>query len=415
VPPQEVENSSPRSDLLRSGLLTVLALASFLLLLGLGCRARHHLATASTGGDTRLLIGGREPVVLNRSQSDGGLVPEFVSATLLPGRGMNVLQLTAYLPGTGVVSLLDSPSPDQIDPLLANAAADRNGAVTAGFGGSFLLPLDSRTSGTLSADGQSLTLPWHGQTLSLPVDLPATPGTPPIASNGLFNAQAASSVEVDALPDGEMATAVYEPGDFGGRWPSTTRVTVMVTLTRKDVDLTVTALNTGSAPEPMAIGWRPFFSIPSGHREQALLHLPMIDHLLNVGGLPTGRIQPVAGTPYDFTARDGAMLGAQPLDDTFVHIHSDGLLDNDPSAELRDRAAQYGLRITPRSSSIRVFHVTAPAAGPTLSITPRMSLDDPFSRQWQEDPGVVTLAPGDSVEWKVQLELFLPTQTSIIP
>jgi hypothetical protein len=44
-----------------------------------------------------------------------------------------------------------------------------------------------------------------------------------------------------------------------------------------------------------------------------------------------------------------------------------------------------------------------------------MSLDDPFSKQWQEDSGIVTLAPGDSVTWKVRLELFLPAQTSIIP
>src|SRR6202044_2583705 len=99
-------------------------------------------------------------------QSDGGLVPEFVSATLLPGRGMNLLQLTAYLPGTGVVSLLDAPSPDQINPLLADIAADRNGAVTAGFGGSFLLPFDSRTTGTLSGDRQNISISWHGHTLS---------------------------------------------------------------------------------------------------------------------------------------------------------------------------------------------------------------------------------------------------------
>jgi galactose mutarotase-like enzyme len=394
-------------------MLTVLALASFLLLLGLGCRSRHHQSAPDSTSAPRLLIGGREPIVLNRPQSDGGLVPEFVSATLLPGRGMNLLQLTAYLPGTGVVPLLDSPSPDQINSLLANAAADTNGAVTAGFGGAFLLPLDSRTTGTLSADGQSITIPWHGRTLTLPVDIP---GTPPIASNGLFNAQAASSVEVDALPDGEMATAVYEPGDFDGRWPSTTRVTVAIMLTRKDMTLTVTALNTGSDPEPMAIGWRPFFTIPSGHRGEMLLHLPAADRIqLGPGGLPTGHIQPVAGTPYDFTAIDGALLGAQPLDDSFVHLKNGGLMDNGPAAELRDRSAQYGLRIVPQSSNIKVFHVTAPTARPALSVTPQMSMDDPFSKQWQEDSGVATLAPGDSIEWKVQLELFLPTQSSIIP
>lgn len=409
---QEVENSSPRSDLLRSGMLTVLALASFLLLLGLGCRTRHHSA-GPPPPNTRLLIGGREPIVLDRPQSDGGLVPEFVSATLLPGRGMNLLQLTAYLPGTGIVPLLDSPATDQINSLLTNTAADNNGAVTAGFGGPFLLPFDSRTTGTLSDDGQSISIPWHGRTLSLPVD---GAGTPPIASNGLFNAQAASSVEVDAVPDGEMATAVYEPGDFGGRWPSTTRVTVLVSLTRKTVDLTVTALNTGKKSEPMAIGWRPFFSIPSGHRSGTMLRLPLADRLLtDADHLPTGKDQPIESTPYDFTGHDGAALGTLALDDSFTHLHTRGIVDTTPAAEMRDRSSQYGMRIVPLSSHIKVLHVTTPANKPVLSISPQMSVENPFSKQAPEEAGVVTLEPGDSVEWKVRLELFLPTQSSIIP
>jgi galactose mutarotase-like enzyme len=321
---------------------------------------------------------------------------------------MNLLQLTAYLPGTGVVPLLDSPDPDQIPALLANTAADRNGAITAGFGGAFLLPFDGPTSGTPTADGKSLTLPWHGKTLTLPADNRG------VASNGLFNAQAASSVEVDAIPDGEMATAIYEPGDFEGAWPSTTRVTIVVTLARKDVDLTVTALNTGSASEPMAIGWRPFLSLPSGHRSVALLHMPPSDRVpYGSSGLPTDKAVPVTGTPYDFTAHEGTALGSLPLNDSFTHIHSGGILDISPAAELRDKSAQYGLRLIPVSSNVKVFHVTAPADKPVLSITPQMSDGSPFGSP--EDAGVVTLAPGDSVEWHLRLEIFLPTQSSIIP
>jgi len=325
---------------------------------------------------------------------------------------MNLLQLTAYLPGTGVVSLLDAPDPDQINPLLANTAADRNGAVTAGFGGAFLLPFDSRTSGPLSDDGENITIPWHGSTLKLPVD---GPGKPAVASNGLFNTQAATAVEVDALPDGEMATSTFEPGDFGGRWPSTTRATVVVTLTRKAVDLTVTATNTGDHSEPMAIGWRPFFAIPSGHRTETLLHLPQADRIqTDSDGLPTGKMLPVTGTPYDFTVHDGAPLNRLALDDGFANLKT-GIVDNGPTAELRDRDAQYGLRIVPLSTTIKYFHVTGAAGKSILSITPQMSLDDPFSKRWQQETGVVTLAPGDSVEWHVRLEIFLPTQSSIIP
>jgi len=325
---------------------------------------------------------------------------------------MNLLQLTAYLPGTGVVPLLDAPETDQINPLLANSSADRNGAVTADFGSPFLLPFDSRTTGTLSDDGRNISVPWHGSTLKLPLD---APGGSPVASNGLFNAQAATSVEVDALPDGEMATSIFEPGDFGGSWPSTTRVTVIVTLARKAVDLTVTALNTGDQPEPMAIGWQPFLAVPSGHRSEVLLHLPQSERVqTGADGQPTGKLQSVDGTPFDFTAHDGLALNRTALDDSFTNLKS-SLVENGPTAEIRDRAAQYGLRITPLTSSIKVFHVSTASSKPVLSIAPRMSLDDPFSKRWQQETGVVTLAPGDSVEWHVRLEIFLPTQSSIIP
>jgi len=40
----------------------------------------------------------------------GGTMPEFLSVTMLPGRGMNVLQIKAYIPGKGEVNLLASPS-----------------------------------------------------------------------------------------------------------------------------------------------------------------------------------------------------------------------------------------------------------------------------------------------------------------
>ncbi|HEY0306574.1 MAG TPA: hypothetical protein VGB94_00285 [Acidobacteriaceae bacterium] len=346
----------------------------------------------------RLLIGGREPVVLTRPQSDGGLLPEFTSATLLPGRGMNLLQLTVYLPGTGMVPVFVSPEPDQINPMLTNPDTDRNGAVTAGFGGSLQLPLAGRITGKLSADGQSISIPWHGKTLTLPTDAAGAP----ISSNGLFNNQLPTALEVDALPDGEMSTAVFEPGDFGGHWPSTTRVTVVTTLMRKTMDITITALNTGNQPEPMNIGWRPFFAIPSGQRSQLQLHLPPADRAeTDARGEFTGQTLPLANTPYDFTAHDGAALGSRALDATFAHVHSSPMQDS-PTAELVDRIGNYGLRLTLLSPSIKVLHVLAPSDKPVVSIAPRMGLGS------QSADGLTTLQPGDSIEWKIRLEIFRP-------
>ena len=56
------------------------------------------------------VLAGRTLFSCERSQIGGGSRPEFLSATLLPGRGMNVLQITAYLPHKGEVSLLASPT-----------------------------------------------------------------------------------------------------------------------------------------------------------------------------------------------------------------------------------------------------------------------------------------------------------------
>jgi len=361
-------------------------------LLAVGCRTRHlHLYHAVDS--PQLLIGGREPVVLTRPQSDGGMVPEFISATLLPGRGMNLLLLTAYLPGTGMVPVFASPEPEAIPALLVNPEDDRAGAATASFGGSFVLPVDGRVAGTLSADGQTISIPWHGRTLTLPAD---TAGKP-VSTNGLFNTQAPVSLEVDALPDGEMSTAVFEPGDFNGQWPSTTRITVVTTLNRKTVDIQVTALNTGTQPEPMNIGWRPFFAIPSGQRGQLQLRLPAADPLDAT----------VSGDP-DFTARGGAALGSRNLDATYTHLRA-GLMQDDPAAEMVDRLGNYGLRLTILSPVIKVLHVAAPAGKPVITISPRMGADNPFSRQTE---GVTTLAPGDSIEWKIRMEIFHPSHAN---
>ncbi len=43
-------------------------------------------------------IGGQDVVTLSRGRSGTGSTPEFLSATLLPGRGMNMFQITAWIP-----------------------------------------------------------------------------------------------------------------------------------------------------------------------------------------------------------------------------------------------------------------------------------------------------------------------------
>ena len=132
-------------------------------------------------------------------------------------------------------------------------------------------------------------------------------------------------------------------------------------------------------------------------------------------GLPSGVLLPVAGTAYDFSSRNGAALGEVSLNDTFVHLKSS--LDSAPIVELRDPAARYGLRITALSSTIKAIHVFSPSNSEFVSISPQMNYDDALGREWpmHEDTGMVQLSPGQTVEWKIRLELFALTNPSSAP
>ncbi len=124
-------------------------------------------------------------------------------------------------------------------------------------------------------------------------------------------------------------------------------------------------------------------------------------------GQLSGKLVPVEGTEYDFTARTGAQLGALNLDDSFVHLRQ-GLMENGPVAELRDPENDYGLRITAMTPTIKAIRVYAPLDGSFISIQPQFNFDDPFGREWakDEETGVVVLQPGQTTQWKVRLEIF---------
>jgi galactose mutarotase-like enzyme len=212
------------------------------------------------------------------------------------------------------------------------------------------------------------------------------------------------------MPDGGEAQATYRSGNFDGHWPSQTEITTTISLSGKALTMKIVARNTGNAAEPMGIGWHPRFAVLSGHRAQMMLRLP--DGLrLEVNdrrsGQLSGRLVPVEKTEYDFTDRTGAQLGALNLDDSFVHLKT-GLMENGPMAELRDPENDYGLRITAMTSTIKAIRVYAPLDGSYISVEPQSNYDDPFGHQWakDEDTGIVVLQPGQSMQWKIRLEIF---------
>ncbi len=401
-----------RRGVMRSGMVTGLILAVLVGALSFAYRERGrgnlHKLEAKIATDRQEvpvpLPGGQEAIKLTRMRLMGGTMPEFLSVTMLPGRGMNVLQIVAYIPGKGEVNLLASPSVEGAESAMTGTGADADGQASLAMGGAFEAPWAGRIGGVASQVAGRVSAVWRGHTIILPG------GAEGVARGGLLLANAADSAETTALPDGGQAQAVFHAGDFGAHWPSKTDVTVTVLLGSQWIELTVVARNTGDAPEPVGIGWHPRFTIFDGNRDQLRLRLPgeMREEVRDrESGLPTGVLLPVNGTAYDFTMRGGAALGKMELDDSFVALQRD-LMDNSAVAELSDPANDYGVRLTALSPTIKAFHVVAPADADYISIGPQFNYDDPFGREWpkETDTGMVVLQPGQSTQWEIRLELF---------
>ncbi len=209
--------------------------------------------------------GGQDVVQLQRSQILGGSGPEFLSATLLPGRGMNLLQITAYLPQKGEVNLLASPTLEEASRLLTGVGADATGAQSLAMGAAIEVPWASRISGYPTPDEGSLTTVWRGERLTLPTDAKDSYGLGgAMAAGGLLLKQAADSVTTNVMPDGGEVQATFHPGDFDGHWLSKTEITTTVELSGRAIDMKIVAHNAGNTAEPIGIGWHPRFAILNG-------------------------------------------------------------------------------------------------------------------------------------------------------
>jgi len=344
--------------------------------------------------------GGQDPILLTRTRLMGDSAPEFTSVTLLPGRGMNVLQITAFVPGRGEVNLLASQTVEDAAKLMTGTGEDAGGAESLKMGA----PFEAPWAGPISMDTAHSAL-WRGRELPSPAGLEKTGG-----EAGLLLGLASESTESSAMPDGGHAQATFQVGREAGPWPWSTQVTVAVLLSSKSVDLTMTARNNGDTPEPVGLGWRPRFAI-EGDRGRLRLRLPaQMRVALAPDGVPTGALVPVTGTPFDFTPRQGVRLGSIDLNDCFTELRQD-LLESGPAAEVTSPTGDYGVRITALTPTIKALQIIAPANAKSLVVAPRFNFPDAFGREWAKgaDPGIVVLQPGQTVQWKIRVEIFTPT------
>lgn len=401
-------------------------LASFLSIAvagwNLGCKSQpsQQPPTPTAAASANLPeIGGQKAIELRRLQSGVGAKPEFLSVTVLPGRGMNVFQVTAYLPGRGEVPLLASPSLDAAAKLLNGGPDDQYGNASFTMGGALLFPFANRIVGPVTVDRKTgehiVTATWHGRSIPVIANWHGKQsGAPWCAMHGQMLAAKADNVFIQANRDNAAATSEYHlPAD--GHWFSNNDVKVTVALERDTVTAILTATNRGDQSEPVGVGWHPYFAMPSKSRANARLHVPgtMRAEVNNYDDVfPTGNLLPVLGTEYDFTAMEGAPLPDHLVDDSFVDLVRNA--QGDVVSEIRDLGANYGMRITAISPHIRAIQIYSPVDKSYIALEPQFNYNDPFGNEWHDaDTGMVPLAPGQSVTWKVQLQLFQPANDMV--
>ncbi len=366
--------------------------------------------TAAALGQTKPVeVNGMNSVTISRKPTPGATKPEFTSMTLLPGRGLEIQQITAAFPGKGEVDVLASPSLEESAKML-NEQDTPNGDLGYRLGAAFLFPYPNRIRGKLSADGKTLTTEWKGKTITLPANNIGKEATAERhAMHGLILKSKVEDLKVNKTAEGGSVTGVIHGGNFDGHWLSKTDLVIKITLTADGVDASIVAHNVGNEAEPVAIAWHPYFNLPSGDRKQVRLHVPgsamaEVDNYDNV--FPTGKIVPVAGTAYDFQAPEGKALGGQFLDDNFSHLENKGGVI---TVSITDPAAHYGVKIEGLSPNIKTIQVYAPPAKSFIAIEHQFNFADPFGKEWGNmDTQMVTLAPGKSTQWHVRLKVFVP-------
>ena len=366
------------------------------------------LAVSAARAQAPTEIGGQKIVTLSRSVSNAAK-PEFTKVVLLPGRGMEILSVTANYPGKGPVEVIWSPD-------LATSAKtldqddDAFGNLGYRLGAAMLVPYPNRIRGALSADQKTLTTSWQGHTLTLPANnIGKLPTAERHAMHGLILKAKTDDLKVSEVPGGQQAVGIIHAGDFGGHWPSKTDLVVTITLTGDAVDVAISARNVGKEAEPMAIAWHPYFNIPSGDRTQARLYVPgqttaEIDNYDNV--FPTGKLLPVKGSRYDLSQKGGKALGQEYFDDNWNTLErKDGVV----TVDLVDPAFGYGVHIEGLSPEISAIQVYAPPTKAFAAIEHQYNYADPFGKEWgKTNTGMVTLKPGQSTNWHVRLKVFIP-------
>jgi Galactose mutarotase and related enzymes len=380
----------------------------FIVLLSCALPVAASLLTPAFRAQDAVEINGEKVVILKRAAT-GTSKPEFTSVTVAPGRGMEVLQMTANFPGKGEINVLNSPDLPTMKQML-DEKDTAYGDAGYRFGAAILVPYANRIRGQVAADGKTVNVNWEGHTLSLPGNTSGRqPGAEKHSMHGLILKARVQDVRTRKIAGGEQVTGVLHAGDFGGQWVSSTDLLFTVSLTADAVDVQVTAKNVGKEAEPLAIGWHPYISLPSGDRAHARVHIPgaQISEMdRHDDMIPTGKLLDVAGTVNDWRAPEGHELGDRFFDENWCHFErTNGAI----VVKVVDPVAKFGVELDGLSKEMNTVEAYTPPRAKFVAIEHQYNFNDPFGKQWNGmDTGMVRLKPGKSTTWHVRVKVFVP-------
>jgi galactose mutarotase-like enzyme len=352
-------------------------------------------------------IGGCGVVEL-RHQLPASDKPQLQKLVLLPGRGMNTYKLEAFLPGHGSFQAFDSLPLEQAEEHFAKD--DPYGNLSFTSGGAFLIPYGNRIRGPLDAGGKTLSAKVGDRTLHLPANWKGQkPGAERHAMHGLILNKQVNLTEMIADDNKAAVRGVLECEDFWSGWPSHTNLDFYFELRANAFEFHIKATNVGNESTPIGMGWHPYFTFPSGKRDQVRLKIPAKRRALsnNLDDVfPTGEIVDLKNTRYDFSGPQGNNLGDTFFDDAFMDFYKEK--DNAITVDVLDPAANYGMRVKTWAPPICNFQFYAPTDKAYTSIEPQVNMPDPFSEIWSKevDRGMVWLEKGQSLDYKVSVEIL---------
>jgi aldose 1-epimerase len=358
----------------------------------------------------QVVIGGRpiERLVLRDELTED--IPSFLDAVVVPGRGMNLLALRANLPGKSEVNVLHTLPLAEAKKFLDNDD-DASGTNAFRIGCAVLLPWANRIRGRLVDRGRKVETEINGEIRFLDANWSGErEGAERHAIHGLLLRSPFEVIDRRKEKAAVVLRGKFSGGNFEGRWFSQLDSYVEYELSRSALDIRIEVRNVGSERCPVGMGVHPYFNLLSGDRSQARLRLPITERALvnNYDDVfPTGELEAVKGSAYDFGAKGGASLGSMHIDDMFTDVQFDA--EGRATAEIIDPAANYGLRMSTDSKSVNAFQVYSVPGKAFIAAEAQTNWNDPFSPVWTgRNTGMLSLQPGESATLKVRFELFLP-------